>query len=183
MERESRKHNPPSAKFGEVGRRWDYWELRELSISTSRPSIITANTLGTMKLLPKRIILFPTYSLISHTLGTSSFIPPLATFPVLTSTRRHLLFSTSSAILASSFATVCPSISQTSLSASKNMSFETGYLNAKDAAALDAELMSTPGFSLDQLMELAGLAVAEAVYQVSSEVRSEGKQHVLVVCG
>lgn len=63
------------------------------------------------------------------------------------------------------------------------MSFETGYLNAKDAAALDAELMSTPGFSLDQLMELAGLAVAEAVYQVSSEVRSEGKQHVLVVCG
>ena len=63
------------------------------------------------------------------------------------------------------------------------MSFETGYLNAKDAAALDEELMSTPGFSLEQLMELAGLAVAEAVYQVSSEDSSVDKQHVLLVCG
>jgi NAD(P)H-hydrate epimerase len=41
-----------------------------------------------------------------------------------------------------------------------------GYLNAKDATALDKELMSSPGFSLEQLMELAGLAVAEAVYDV-----------------
>ena len=41
-----------------------------------------------------------------------------------------------------------------------------GYLNSKDATALDVELMSTPGFSLEQLMELAGLAVAEAVYDV-----------------
>lgn len=42
----------------------------------------------------------------------------------------------------------------------------TGYLNAVDAAALDEELMSVPGFTLEQLMELAGLSVAEAVYQV-----------------
>jgi len=28
---------------------------------------------------------------------------------------------------------------------------DTGYLNAKDAADLDAELMSTPGFSLGKL--------------------------------
>ena len=28
---------------------------------------------------------------------------------------------------------------------------ETGYLNAEDAAALDADLMSTPGFSLGKL--------------------------------
>ena len=41
-----------------------------------------------------------------------------------------------------------------------------GYLNAKDATALDLELMSSPGFTLEQLMELAGLAVAEAVYDV-----------------
>lgn len=35
-------------------------------------------------------------------------------------------------------------------------------LGAKAAAALDQELMSTGAFSLDQLMELAGLAVSQA---------------------
>lgn len=74
-----------------------------------------------------------------------------------------------------------------------------GYLNAKEAAALDVELMATPGFSLEQLMELAGLSVAEAVYQVvqdhvnstchtcsdrtSNKVPSLSKQKILVVCG
>lgn len=37
-------------------------------------------------------------------------------------------------------------------------------LTSKIAAQLDAELMSTSAFSIDQLMELAGLAVAQAVY-------------------
>jgi hydroxyethylthiazole kinase-like uncharacterized protein yjeF len=50
---------------------------------------------------------------------------------------------------------------------------DTGYLNAADAAALDEELMSVPGFTLEQLMELAGLAVAEAVYQVLNENNSK----------
>ena len=82
-----------------------------------------------------------------------------------------------------------------------------GYLNARDAAALDAELMSHPGFSLEQLMELAGLSVAEAVYDVvfgddeaatTAEAEDGGggggkkkkrrkkkkkKKHVLLVCG
>lgn len=35
-------------------------------------------------------------------------------------------------------------------------------LSAKNAAALDKDLMSTGGFSLDQLMELAGLSVSQA---------------------
>lgn len=35
-------------------------------------------------------------------------------------------------------------------------------LSAKNAAALDQELMSSGGFSVDQLMELAGLSVAQA---------------------
>jgi NAD(P)H-hydrate epimerase len=35
-------------------------------------------------------------------------------------------------------------------------------LGAKAAAALDQELMSTGAFSIDQLMELAGLAVSQA---------------------
>jgi hydroxyethylthiazole kinase-like uncharacterized protein yjeF len=77
----------------------------------------------------------------------------------------------------------------------------TGYLDAKSAAALDAELMSTPGFTLDQLMELAGLSVAEAVYSVvqqqqEQEQEQQQQQHqkqaaaatttrpkMLVVCG
>ncbi|KAL3760920.1 hypothetical protein ACHAWU_009599 [Discostella pseudostelligera] len=65
----------------------------------------------------------------------------------------------------------------------------TGYLSAADAAALDAELMSTPGFCLEQLMELAGLAVAEAVYNVvvgdagTTTTGEEKKKHVLLVCG
>ncbi|RFU32434.1 hypothetical protein B7463_g3932, partial [Scytalidium lignicola] len=36
-------------------------------------------------------------------------------------------------------------------------------LSAKNSAALDKELMSTGGFSIDQLMELAGLSVSQAV--------------------
>lgn len=60
----------------------------------------------------------------------------------------------------------------------------TGYLNAKDAAALDEELMSTPGFSLDQLMELAGLAVAEALYQgVAPPAEDQPSKKILFVCG
>ncbi|KAL5611414.1 hypothetical protein BROUX41_000975 [Berkeleyomyces rouxiae] len=39
-------------------------------------------------------------------------------------------------------------------------------LGAKAAAALDAELMSSGAFSIDQLMELAGLAVSQAVFKV-----------------
>jgi len=39
-------------------------------------------------------------------------------------------------------------------------------LSAKAAAALDRELMSTGAFSIDQLMELAGLSVSQAVYRV-----------------
>mmetsp|Transcript_38257 Transcript_38257/g.57274 ORF Transcript_38257/g.57274 Transcript_38257/m.57274 type:complete len:320 (-) Transcript_38257:675-1634(-) len=61
----------------------------------------------------------------------------------------------------------------------------TGYLNAEDAAALDVELMSTPGFSLEQLMELAGLSVAEAVYAVvpPSSQEDDKKTKILLVCG
>ena len=62
---------------------------------------------------------------------------------------------------------------------------DTGYLNAKDAYALDQELMSTPGFSLEQLMELAGLSVAEAVYAIDPPLtlNEDKKKKVLLVCG
>jgi len=62
----------------------------------------------------------------------------------------------------------------------------TGYLNAVDAYDLDQDLFST-GYTLEQLMELAGLSVAEAVYSsvpppkfLDSET---SRRKVLVVCG
>ncbi|GKY99271.1 hypothetical protein MPSEU_000882200 [Mayamaea pseudoterrestris] len=77
-----------------------------------------------------------------------------------------------------------------------------GYLDADSAFKLDQELMTQPGFTLEQLMELAGLSVAEAVYQVlqerqrlphgeessdktivSSTAKKPQKPHVLVICG
>ncbi|CAM9895895.1 unnamed protein product [Discosporangium mesarthrocarpum] len=54
---------------------------------------------------------------------------------------------------------------------------QVSLLSARNAAALDVDLMSTPGFSVDQLMELAGLSVACAI----GKVYSPGK--VLVVAG
>jgi hydroxyethylthiazole kinase-like uncharacterized protein yjeF len=58
-----------------------------------------------------------------------------------------------------------------------------GYLNATDAAAFDEELMNpdTFAFTLEQLMELAGLAVAQAVYQIVQE--EPQRQNILVICG
>lgn len=53
-------------------------------------------------------------------------------------------------------------------------------LGPKQAAALDEELMSTGAFSIDQLMELAGLSVSQAVYAMQPP--SKGKR-VLVACG
>ena len=53
-------------------------------------------------------------------------------------------------------------------------------LTAANAAALDKELVSTHAFSIDQLMELAGLSVSQAVYRLHPP--SSGRR-VLVVCG
>ncbi|OAQ67268.1 NAD(P)H-hydrate epimerase [Pochonia chlamydosporia 170] len=53
-------------------------------------------------------------------------------------------------------------------------------LGAKAAAALDQELMSTCAFSIDQLMELAGLSVSQAIYRVHP--LNKGRR-VLVACG
>ncbi|KAJ5280165.1 hypothetical protein N7478_005537 [Penicillium angulare] len=53
-------------------------------------------------------------------------------------------------------------------------------ISAKDAVSLDKDLMELGGWSLDQLMELAGLSVSQAVWKVHP--LSAGK-NVLVVCG
>ena len=57
-------------------------------------------------------------------------------------------------------------------------SFKT--LSAKSAAALDGSLMSTLGYKLEQLMELAGLSVAQAVY---SDYKPAEYPNVVVLCG
>jgi NAD(P)H-hydrate epimerase len=60
----------------------------------------------------------------------------------------------------------------------------TGYLSSNNASALDSDLMSHPGgFTLEQLMELAGLSVAEALYEVYPPNSSTTKTSVVVVCG
>lgn len=90
------------------------------------------------------------------------------------------------------------SLSSSSLSSTARYPMSlTGYLSAEDAAALDQELMSSPGYSLEQLMELAGLSVAEAVYAVlppkdrnanqsddnNKATTRRRKRTILVVCG
>jgi len=65
------------------------------------------------------------------------------------------------------------------------ISSPTGYLSSRDASALDAELLSSTGFSRDQLMEMTGSAVAEAVYSVL-DVSSPiiiGRKKILLVAG
>lgn len=55
-------------------------------------------------------------------------------------------------------------------------------LSAKAAALLDQELMSTGAFSIDQLMELAGLAVAKAIYKQYPPQKDRANK-VLVLVG
>ncbi|KAG9244637.1 apolipo protein A-I binding protein [Calycina marina] len=53
-------------------------------------------------------------------------------------------------------------------------------LSAMNAAALDKDLMSIGAFSIDQLMELAGLSVSQAVYRVHPP---KSGRRILVACG
>ena len=57
-------------------------------------------------------------------------------------------------------------------------------LSAKQAAQLDVELMNENegGFTLEQLMELAGLSVSQVVWRVYP-VEENRNRRVLVVCG
>ena len=99
------------------------------------------------------------------------------------SSRRHII-STQSLVAALATTTTNSHRHLASSLAMTSSLFDTGYLNAQDATDLDVELMSTPGFSLEQLMELAGLSVAEAVYEVGTDGNDgKKKKRVLLVCG
>jgi NAD(P)H-hydrate epimerase len=64
------------------------------------------------------------------------------------------------------------------------------FINSSTAAAIDEFLMQSPGYSIDQLMELAGLAVATASHQFIDNYQSTEKRedscfssNILVLCG
>jgi hydroxyethylthiazole kinase-like uncharacterized protein yjeF len=57
------------------------------------------------------------------------------------------------------------------------------YLDAKTSKEIDEKLMTSPGFSIDQLMELAGLSVASAVKDFSNNLSEEKRKKVLIMCG
>ena len=53
-------------------------------------------------------------------------------------------------------------------------------LNQEDSINIDVDLMASPGFSIDQLMELAGLSVASAI---AKEYDPLAGPNVLLACG
>ena len=59
------------------------------------------------------------------------------------------------------------------------------YIDAKTAQDIDEELTGKYAFSIDQLMELAGLSVATAVYDyiLHCEAMAGKESKVLVICG
>ena len=57
------------------------------------------------------------------------------------------------------------------------------YLSAVESQAIDAELFSEGGFSVDQLMELAGLSVAQAIWVEYGSKISAHASKVIVLCG
>lgn len=57
------------------------------------------------------------------------------------------------------------------------------YLNQKDAQQLDVDLMNTHAFSIDQLMELAGLSVACASATAFPLNEKQNIHRPLIVCG
>ena len=54
------------------------------------------------------------------------------------------------------------------------------YLSSDQATSIDEKLMSSLGFSIDQLMELAGLSVATSA---AEEYPLEKFPRVLIICG
>lgn len=58
------------------------------------------------------------------------------------------------------------------------------FLDAQTAQAIDVKLMNTPGFSIDQLMELAGYSVACAAHNYKQNyARDTNNRNVLVFSG
>ena len=58
------------------------------------------------------------------------------------------------------------------------------YINAALAKEIDVKLMDQPGFTIDQLMELAGYSVAAATHDyINTLSASDNQRGVLIFCG
>ena len=66
----------------------------------------------------------------------------------------------------------------------ENNNANVSYISSSVAKSIDETLMSTPGFSIDQLMELAGLSVACAVDDYYKKyLMQKVNTKILIVCG
>lgn len=70
-------------------------------------------------------------------------------------------------------------------SCTMSMNKDISYINSSIARKIDEALMEQPGFSIDQLMELAGLSVAQSAIIYTSDGKEEYllNKKVLVLCG
>lgn len=67
--------------------------------------------------------------------------------------------------------------------ASCSMPNPVSYIDAAVAKTIDEKLMAEPGFSIDQLMELAGYSVAAAMHDFHSTRSPSAGRSLLVLCG
>lgn len=93
----------------------------------------------------------------------------------VTASSARPLLRLSLGLLAGTFAHPARALSQTTM-----VRRQPKLLSQQEAVAIDEELMATPGFSVDQLMELAGLSVAAAVYDAYPP---STHPRVVCVCG
>ena len=57
------------------------------------------------------------------------------------------------------------------------------YINAETSALVDKELMGTYNYSIDQLMEIAGLTVAKVVNQEYVLKSKQNNLKIITLCG
>lgn len=95
-----------------------------------------------------------------------------------------LLLSTSALLFSRQFVSGFSRRSMSSNSIPIINSKSISYIGSSLARQIDESLMASPGFSIDQLMELAGLTVAQASHDfMSSYNKSISSQKILVLCG
>jgi hypothetical protein len=109
-------------------------------------------------------------------LSLSMGVATAGAFSSLVWPRRHMLSFGFLPVFARRYAHAQEGSSDTEGTCSASFS----YINASLAKQIDDSLMSVPGFSLDQLMELAGLAVAVAATRAFP---LPTHRRILIVCG
>ncbi|KAG8319268.1 NAD(P)H-hydrate epimerase [Homalodisca vitripennis] len=96
-------------------------------------------------------------------------------FPTVISKLKPSVFSESNTKLISN-----PGLAAISINSSVNSQTMVKYLNQEEAINVDLELFNEYKFSVDQLMELAGLSCATAIFHC---YKSKPRKNVLICCG